>query len=560
MSAQEWKEKGNAFLKNKDYEEALKCYTEAVNREPTDHIHYSNRSVCHYNMGNFEKALEDANSCIGIKPDWGKGYLRKGMAELKLNKTDEAELSYKKGLELEPNNQQLKDGLNEIEMVSKNPFAKNYSKLYTDPRTMKYMQDPQFRTLLEYGMKDQKMLMELVSKDPRFMDVFSVLTGLDLTKMGEDEEKRRREKEAADKERKKKEDEDRVKAEAERVRKEEEERYLSMSPEEKELETRRKQAEEAKAKGNEEFKKKNWEEAIKLYSQAIDLNPKELTFYLNRAGAYHEVKNYEKTIEDCNFVLENTFDFQKKARAHGRIAFAYQEQGDLDKAVEHFERSLLENTDQRIKDALKQVNEIKKKQEAESYINPELGEEHNAKANELYKAGKYPDALKEYNEALRRDPKNIKFYTNRATCYIKLMEFASAAKDCDKALELDPNSLRAYQRKASCHTMLKEYHRAMDTYEKGLKIFPEDKELKEGYTKTMNQINYGGGDEKDNEERRRHAMADPEIQKLLKDPRIQQLFKDLQENPKSANDAIMKDEFIAGAFKKLVAAGFIQTR
>jgi hypothetical protein len=47
---------------------------------------------------------------------------------------------------------------------------------------------------------------------------------------------------------------------------------------------------------------------------------------------------------------------------------------------------------------------------------------------------------------------------------------------------------------------------------------------------------------------------------LLKDPRIQQLFKDLQENPKSANDAIMKDEFIASSFKKLVAAGIIKTR
>ena len=38
------------------------------------------------------------------------------------------------------------------------------------------------------------------------------------------------------------------------------------------------------------------------------------------------------------------------------------------------------------------------------------------------------------------------------------------------------------------------------------------------------------------------------------------LFKDLQENPKSANDAMMRDEFIASACKKLMAAGIIKTK
>jgi hypothetical protein len=47
---------------------------------------------------------------------------------------------------------------------------------------------------------------------------------------------------------------------------------------------------------------------------------------------------------------------------------------------------------------------------------------------------------------------------------------------------------------------------------------------------------------------------------LLIDTTIQQLFKDLQENPKAANDAIMKDEFIANACKKLMAAGIIKTK
>jgi hypothetical protein len=31
-------------------------------------------------LGKYEEALEDANVTIAVKPDWGKGYFRKGLA------------------------------------------------------------------------------------------------------------------------------------------------------------------------------------------------------------------------------------------------------------------------------------------------------------------------------------------------------------------------------------------------------------------------------------------------------------------------------------------------
>ena len=559
MSAQEWKDKGNNFLKAKDYKSALDCYTEAIKADPNDHIHQSNRSACYINLNDYQKALEDANQCIKLKPDWAKGYLRKGAAELGLDNHEEAKKSYSKGLELEPNNQQLKDGLAEIERTASNPFAKNYTKLFTDPRTSKYMSDPQFSNLLQYAMKDQKVLMQLVQSDPRFMDVFSVLTGIDLTMMNEQASKGKAQKEKDDKEKKIKDEENRKKAEEEKKKKEEEDKYNSLSNEEKEQENFKKQAEELKLKGNESFKQKNFDEALKFYTQALEKNPNELTYYLNKAGVYQELKEYDKVIEQCAYVADNTFDFSKKGRAYGRMGFAYQEKGDLYKAIEFFEKSLLENADRRIKDALKVVQDSVKKQESEKYINPEIAEEVNTKANDLYKAGKYPDALIEYNESIKRNPNSSKFYSNRAACYIKLMEFGSASNDCDKALELDPKFLRAIQRKATCQLMMKQYHKAIDTYEKGMKEFPGDQELKEGYYKVMNLINSTGTAE-DDEARVKGAYADPEIQKIVMDPRIQQLFKDLKDNPKVAQDAIMKDEFIGGAFKKLVAAGIIKTK
>lgn len=49
-----------------------------------------------------------------------------------------------------------------------------------------------------------------------------------------------------------------------------------MTPEEE-------QAVELKNQGNEAFKAHNWPAAIDFYSKAIEKNPKEATFYSNRA-------------------------------------------------------------------------------------------------------------------------------------------------------------------------------------------------------------------------------------------------------------------------------------
>ena len=138
------------------------------------------------------------------------------------------------------------------------------------------------------------------------------------------------------------------------------------------------------------------------------------------------------------------------------------------------------------------------------------------------------------------------------------MEFYQAIKDCESAIKIEPKTLKAYQKKANCHYITKEYHKVLQTIDEGLKLFPDDKELKDMREKTIMAINYGTGE--DDQERQRKAAADPEIQALLRDPRIQQLFKDFKENPASAQQAIMKDEYIRNAFQKLVAAGIVKTK
>ena len=122
---------------------------------------------------------------------------------------------------------------------------------------------------------------------------------------------------------------------------------------------------------------------------------------------------------------------------------------------------------------------------AKAYINPEIAEQHKDKGNELFKDGKFPAAIKEFDEGLRRDPKNKAIFSNRAACYLKLMDPVSALKDADKAIAIDASYIRAWSRKGTAHQMMKEYHKAMEAFEKGMKLDPTNKECMEGHQKTM---------------------------------------------------------------------------
>lgn len=55
-------------------------FTQAIGIEPENHILYSNRSAVYASQHEYQKALEDAEKSISIKPDWAKGQLRKGAA------------------------------------------------------------------------------------------------------------------------------------------------------------------------------------------------------------------------------------------------------------------------------------------------------------------------------------------------------------------------------------------------------------------------------------------------------------------------------------------------
>lgn len=151
------KDRGNAALSSGDFEEAVKCYTEAIGLDEKNHVLYSNRSAAHAKAGNYEASLEDAEKTVALNPTWGKGFSRKGSALSFLGRYDEAISVFEQGLELDPTNEQLQTGLREVRSQARpkssmpNPFAgpDMFVKLRNNPRTKEWLDDPEYMKLLQ---------------------------------------------------------------------------------------------------------------------------------------------------------------------------------------------------------------------------------------------------------------------------------------------------------------------------------------------------------------------------------------------------------------------------
>lgn len=193
-----------------------------------------------------------------------------------------------------------------------------------------------------------------------------------------------------------------------------------------------------------------------------------------------------------------------------------------------YEDSLTEDRVYDIEQKLKDAKKKKKQLDDQRYINPDIAAEEKEKGNALFKAGKFAEAMQHYNEAVKRDPSNHIYYSNRAACYTKLGEFPLGLKDCEKSIELCPTFMKAYSRKAAIHAFMKEYHKALKCYEDALKLEPENQEMKDGFARIRAEIySQGSTSDADKTQRAERAMEDPEIRAIMQDPVMRQVTKDL---------------------------------
>ncbi|KAI8892660.1 hypothetical protein BC833DRAFT_638652 [Globomyces pollinis-pini] len=564
--AAQFKALGNKAFSAGDYQTAINYFTQAIENDPINHVLYSNRSACYASLKNFTEAVKDAEKTIEIKPDWAKGYSRKGAALHGLGELPEAAETYKLGLTYEPENQALKKALNDVEKAVEsstlnglgNIFGPDViQKMAANPRLSQYLSQPDIMEKVLKCQQDPKN-MSLYMQDQRMMQIMLGLMGLDGQVATNDEELERAKEEAN-------ENLERRAAEKEQASKPAEPKPASepMEVDLTEEQIKRNTSDEHKAKGNAFYKKRQFEEALVEYDAAWAADESNVAVLTNKSAVLFEMEKYNDCIEVCNKAIdvgrEYRADFKLIGRALGRIGSAYAKLDDLENAIKFYNSSLAEHRTADTLTKLREIEALKQKKEKEAYLNPELADQEREKGNEFFKKNQFPDAVKCYSEAIKRNPSDPRNYSNRAACYSKLMALPEAERDCDEAIKLDENFVKAYIRKANVQFNKREYTKSIETCQTAITKDTDGKhqtELQNQINKAyyaLNQSTTGGNAE----ETRKAAMSNPEVQQILGDPVMQTILKQMQEDPAAIRDH-MKNPTIAKKMEVLINAGIVQ--
>lgn len=97
--------KGTTYYDLSNYEQAIKCYSEAIKIDTTNDIFYSNRAqAIFYYLNDYEQAFEDLKKAIELNPKGVRAYHVKGEIQVKLGDNEKGFENFNKAIQLEPFN------------------------------------------------------------------------------------------------------------------------------------------------------------------------------------------------------------------------------------------------------------------------------------------------------------------------------------------------------------------------------------------------------------------------------------------------------------------------
>ncbi|TPX33118.1 hypothetical protein SmJEL517_g03939 [Synchytrium microbalum] len=590
--AEEFKAQGNKAFSAGDFDTAIKAFSQAIELDTSNHVLYSNRSAAYASLKNYQKALEDAEKTVALKPDWAKGYSRVGAAQYGLSKYGDAAKAYEEGLKLDPSNAQMQKGLDDSENMlmnemndmpggSADPFGKMFGadiwgKIATNPKLSAYLAQPDFVNIVK-GIQANPRTMNQHLQDPRIMNLVMSLMGINASAGGGDDA-------AFD-------DEDTPMSAAQptseqptqqpssttktsstpssttrQTPKQPEPQPMQVDEPEVELSETAKArvaSDAEKEKGNVSYKARKFEDALKHYDAAWEADKTNVPVLTNKAAVLFEMEKYQDCIKVCEDAIEVgrelRVDYKLIAKAFARIGNAYAKMNDLPNAIKYLQKSLSEHRDAGVLDRLRAIEKQKAVADKESYRDPVKSDEAREKGNEFFKKGVWPDAVKFYTEAIKRNDTDARNYANRAAAYIKLLALPEADKDCDEAIRLDPNFVKAYIRKAAIFITKKEFTKAVDKLQEakmkdvdGKAAAEIDQHLMKAYA-GLNEVQTS----ENKEETLKRAQNDPEVMSIMNDPAMRLILQQMQEDP-SAAKAHMRNPDVAAKIRVLVNAGILR--
>jgi tetratricopeptide (TPR) repeat protein len=231
-------------------------------------------------------------------------------------------------------------------------------------------------------------------------------------------------------------------------------------------------------KGNVRYGEEKYQEAINLFTRAIQILPKFALAYRNRGLArYHQKdKDIEGALSDYNeairldpFMAESYYnrgillysrgdykeaiaDFSKAISLNPKLASAYSERGRARYYIQGDILGAIRDFDEAIR------------------IDPKFAIAYNNRGWVQLNHGELDKALKDFNMALRLDTKYATAYVNRGIAQRKKGSLASAIRSFTKAIQLDKSQAKPYYYRATIFEKNGDYRRASKDFRKYLEL------------------------------------------------------------------------------------------
>jgi serine/threonine-protein kinase len=190
---------------------------------------------------------------------------------------------------------------------------------------------------------------------------------------------------------------------------------------------------ELMASGQRQLDQKNFQQADKVFSEIVSLDPENADAYDKRGASKFNLGKYQASLEDFDKAIELA---PKRADFCTHRALAYAQLQQFDLGITDAEQALRLNPSdpRKCHDLL-----------ARLYSN---------RAAQKSRDGKYADAATDVTAAIKHDPDAAVFYHQRGSCYFNLKDYEKAATDFGEAIRREPNNgthylHRGYALKAS---------------------------------------------------------------------------------------------------------------
>ncbi|MBR1806300.1 MAG: tetratricopeptide repeat protein [Selenomonadaceae bacterium] len=173
--------------------------------------------------------------------------------------------------------------------------------------------------------------------------------------------------------------------------------------------------------GNRLYYAQDYNGAIRLYGEAVELKPDFAAAYNNRGIAYDDLKQYERAIADYDAAIELDPNF---AAAYNNRGAAYADMEQHEQAIDDYDTAI--------------------------ELDPNYFEAYNNRGVAYYNLGELELAIVDYSKAIEINPNNAVVYLNRGVAYVMSENLQRAFADADKAIQLNPNLAYAYYIRGLC--------------------------------------------------------------------------------------------------------------